>query len=384
MLGVAMTDGYDVIVVGVGAMGSATCYQLASRGVRVLGLEQFAIPHDSGSSHGISRLFRLAYYEHPDYVPLLRQAMALWHRLEAESGQRLVYQTGLLYLGKPDGEVIAGSLRSGQQHGLPLEQVGRAEVARRFPQFVMPDDFVAMHELTAGFLLSERCIAAHVDVALQHGADIRGNEAVITWSADAHGASVTTTRGTYHADRLVFCGGAWSEKLISGLGVPLRVSRQVMGWVQPKDPAAFRLGKFPCWAVDPDDGSLFYGFPMTADGAGLKLARHLPGPTVDPDTLDRQPVAADDSEFRPALKQHLPSADGPVVSMRVCMYTNSSDGHFILDRHPQHENVFVAAGFSGHGFKFASVVGQAMAEMSIGDGRSSLPIDFLRLRRFNQ
>jgi sarcosine oxidase len=249
---------------------------------------------------------------------------------------------------------------------------------------VVPADCIAMHELTAGFLLSERCIAAHVDVALRRGADIRGNEAVMAWSADGRGASVTTTRGTYHAERLVFCGGSWSEKLVSGLGVPLRVSRQVMGWVQPKEPDSFRLGAFPCWAVDPGDGSLFYGFPMTADGAGLKLARHFPGPTVDPDALDREASPADESDFRPALKQYLPSADGPIVSMRICMYTNSPDGHFILDRHPRHENVFVAAGFSGHGFKFASVIGQAMAEMSGGDGRTSLPIDFLRLSRFAQ
>jgi sarcosine oxidase len=378
------SDRYDVIVVGVGAMGSATCYQLASRGgVRVLGLEQFAIPHERGSSHGISRLYRLAYYEHPDYVPLLRQAVALWRRLEAETGATLMHETGLLYLGRPDGEVIAGSLRAAREHELPVEMIDRSQLTRQFPQFVAPNDFVAMHERSAGFLLSERCIAAHVDVALQRGADIRGNERVVEWNADARGVRVTSDRATYHADRLVFCGGAWSDKLVRDLGVPLRVSRQVMGWVQPPEPEALRLGVFPCWAVDPGDGSLFYGFPMTPDGAGLKLARHRAGPTADPDTLNRQPTRDDEFDFRPALANYIPQANGPIVSMRVCMYTNSPDGHFILDRHPRFGNVFICCGFSGHGFKFASVVGQAMAGLAV-DGRTSLPIDFLRLGRFTQ
>src|SRR4051794_29329141 len=201
-------------------MGSATCYQLAARGVRVLGLEQFTIPHDRGSSHGISRLFRLAYYEHPDYVPLLRRAALLWRQLESECGTTLMHETGLLYLGRPDGEVIAGSTRSAREHGLALETIERSELARRFPQFVLPDDSVALFEPTGAFLLSERCIAAHAEAARPRGAEIRENESVISWTTDARTVSVTTNRATYSADRLIFCGGAWSERLVRDLGVP--------------------------------------------------------------------------------------------------------------------------------------------------------------------
>ena len=378
---------YDVIVVGVGAMGAAACYHLARRGVRVLGLEQFGIPHALGSSHGYSRAIRLAYYEHPDYVPLLRRAYALWHELEAASGQKLLHVTGGLYLGAPGSELVEGSLRSAREHGLPHEALTRAQVSERFPQFHgVPDDFVALWEPPAGLLLPERVVAAHAELALRHGADLRGHETVMSWEADAHGVTVRTDRAVYTAAHLILCGGAWSERLVRGLGVPLVVTRQVLGWVwPPRRPEQFDLAAgFPTWAIeDAASGSLFYGFPLLPDNPGFKIARHRPGAPTDPDTVVRHVLPGDEDDFRPGLDRFFPDvAGGPTLAVRVCLYVNSPDGHFLVDHHPEHpERVTFACGFSGHGFKFASVLGEALADLA-ERGATDLPVGFLGLRRF--
>ena len=374
---------YDVIVIGVGAMGSSACYQLARRGARVLGLEQFDIPHALGSSHGQSRMIRLAYYEHPDYVPLLKRAYQLWEELESVSGQKLLHITGGAYLGPEKGEVVGGSLRSSREHGLEHELLDRDELCRRFPQFHVPEDWVALYEPRAGFLRPERVVAAYAESALRAGAELHGREAVMEWRADAHGATVHTTRAVYHADHLVFCGGPWSGKLLRDLGVPLVVTRQVLGWVWPRKPELFALGQFPVWAIDRQDGTLHYGFPMTSDVPGFKLAHHGPGEPTDPDRVEREPRPGDEETFRAVLRQMIPAGDGPLLSMKVCLYTNSPDQHFIIDRHPESERVTIACGFSGHGFKFASVVGEILADLAT-TGRTALPAQFLRLDRFRK
>src|SRR5687767_9732959 len=229
-----MTSRYDVIVVGVGAMGSSACYHLARRGAAVLGLEQFDIPHDRGSSHGASRMIRMAYYEHPDYVPLLRRAYELWFELERVSGQKLLHVTGGLYLGPADGNLVGGSLQSARQHGLEHEMLDHGQLARRFPQFRVPGQWVGMFETMAGFLRPERVIAACAEAALRAGADLRGREPLSEWSASDSGVTVRTPRGEYHAGHLLFCGGPWTSKLVMNLGIPLVVTRQVLGWVWPK------------------------------------------------------------------------------------------------------------------------------------------------------
>jgi sarcosine oxidase len=378
-----MQDHFDVIVVGVGGMGSATCYHLARRGVRVLGLEQFDIPHTRGSSHGYSRMIRTAYYEHPNYVPLLQRAFKLWKQLEDESLLKILHVTGGLYIGKPEGEIVGGSLASSRQHGLSYELHTHRELQTLYPQFHLPDDFVGLFEYQAGFLVPELAIGAHVDLAMRHGATIHGNEPVIGWSSDDRGVTVTTARQTYHADQLVFASGAWTDKLITDLGIKLLVTRQVMGWVQPKRRDYFQFGVLPVWAIDNADGTLHYGFPLTPESPGLKVAHHGPGPATDPDTIDRTPYPDDEQSFRAAIQKHLPDADGPLMSMRICMYTNSPDHHFILDRHPHHPRATIACGFSGHGFKFATVIGEALADLAM-HGRSELPIEFLGLSRFAQ
>lgn len=372
-------SGFDVIVVGVGAMGSATCYQLARRGIKVLGLEQFDIPHARGSSHGQSRMIRMAYYEHPDYVPLLRRAYELWDEIERESRQKLLYITGGVYMGPREGEIVAGSLESARRHGLPHELLDRAAVTRRYPVFSIPEDWSALFEPRAGFLLPERTVATYAEAALRRGAELHGHEAVTAWQATDSGVSVHTTRGEYEADRLVFCGGPWSAKLLADLGVPLVVTRQVLGWVWPRKPELFELGRLPVWAIE-KPGGIYYGFPMMEGSPGFKLADHSFGTPTDPDRVAREVSADDERTFRPAIEQYIPDADGPTLAMRICLYTHSPDHHFIIDRHPAHECVTVACGFSGHGFKFASVVGEVMADLALA-GKTALPIQFLSLSR---
>ncbi|MBC8102032.1 MAG: N-methyl-L-tryptophan oxidase [Cytophagales bacterium] len=375
---------YEVIVLGVGAMGTAACWHLARRGVRVLGLEQQGIPNALGSSHGYSRAIRLAYFEHPDYVPLLKRAWALWRELEEVSGQTLLYPTGCLYLGPPDSALIQGSRNAAQLHGLPHESLDRQAIADRFGQFCVPDDYLGLFETRGGTLRPELSVAAMAGEALSHGAVLHGNAAVSRWEADANRVTVFTTAGeTYHADRLVLSGGAWSSQVVTGIGVPLTVTRQVMGWAWPLKPDRFRLESgFPSWAIEHGAGEFHYGFPMLADNPGFKIARHAPlGEVTTPETVRRTPAPGDEATFRPALQQFFPDADGPTLAIRICLYTNSPDGHFILDRHPSHANVAVACGFSGHGFKFAPVIGEALADLAT-TGESALPIGFLGLSRF--
>jgi len=376
----AMGSGYDVIVVGVGAMGSSTCLHLARRGARVLGLEQFDIPHALGSSHGFSRMIRMAYYEHPDYVPLLRRAYELWHELESDSGQKLLYETGGVYMGPPTGQVVSGAIRAAKEHGLAHEALSHDDIAKRFPQFHIPGVFTGVWEPRAGFLLPEKVIAAQAELALRAGADFRGREPVVAWKATSSGVSVHTDKNEYHADRLVFCGGPWTGKLVRDLGVELVVTRQVLGWLWPRRPELFSFGTFSVWGIEADDGSLSYGFPMMPENPGLKVARHGRGQPTDPDTVKRDATPQDEAEVRQIVERNLPDGAGPLLSLRTCLYTNSPDGHFILDAHPAHPNVLLACGFSGHGFKFASVIGEVMADLATR-GATELPVGFLGLSR---
>ena len=376
-----MGQRFDVIVIGLGAMGSAACFHLARRGAAVLGIERFNIPHDRGSSHGFSRMIRMAYYEHPDYVPLLRRAWKLWEDLEAETGQKILHATGGVYIGPPGSEFVNRSRASAEQHKLPHEMLDATQLAAKCPQFFVPADYVALHEQFAGVILPERAICAHVDLAMKFGAQIHGNEQVLDWSDDASGVTVRTDRGTYQGGQLIVCGGPWSDRLVRDLGVELVVTRQVWGWVAPRRPRMFDLGSMPVWAIDHLDGTIHYGFPMLPDNPGVKIAHHYRGPRVDPETVSRDPLPGDEADFRPVLAKFLPEADGPLLSIRTCLYTNSPDSHFIIDRLPRHQRVTIACGFSGHGFKFATVVGEALADLAM-HGRSELPIGFLGFRRF--
>jgi sarcosine oxidase len=307
----------------------------------------------------------------------------LWEELQDDTGQKLLHITGGLYMGPPESEVLNGSLGAARDHGLAHEMLSHGELAKAFPQFTLPDDYRGMLDHAGGLLLPERAIAAHCDQAMRRGAELHGREAVLEWRAAGGGVEVRTPRETYAAKHLVFCGGAWSGKLVADLGVPLVVTRQVMAWFWPtREPERFDLGRFPVWAVDAPGVPFTYGFPIHHDGAaGLKVAIHHPGPATDADRDARTPAADDEAALRPLIRRYLPDADGPLLSARVCLYTNSPDHHFIVDRHPAHADVTIACGFSGHGFKFASVIGQALSELAL-NGRSTLPVQFLGLKRF--
>jgi sarcosine oxidase len=380
-----MNNSYDVAVIGLGAMGTAACAALASRGVRVLGLEQFGIPTSLGSSHGETRMIRLCYFEHPDYVPLLHRAYELWHELEHRTGQRLLYLTGGIYMGESDGTFIRGTLGAAQAHRLPHEILSHEDLRQRFSQFVLPQEYVGVFEPNAGFLLPERTVATHAALALECGAELRGQEPVLDWQTHRDSVTLRTTNNTYSAARLIICGGAWSQKIVGTLGVKLTVTRQALGWVWPRTPRRFQLGVMPVWAIDHPDGTQHYGFPMLAPNIsarpGFKIAHHFHGTPTTAETIDRQAHAEDEHDFRPILERHIPDANGPLLSMLICMYTNTPDSHFIIDRHPEHQQVIIACGFSGHGFKFASVMGEALADLAV-QGSTRHPIGFLGLKRF--
>jgi sarcosine oxidase len=248
--------------------------------------------------------------------------------------------------------------------------------------FQLPDDYVGLYEPTAGLLLPERVVAAYAEGAMRMGAELHGHEAVTGWSADDRGVTVTTDRATYTARHLVFTSGAWTDKIVRDLGVKLTVTRQILGWTWPREPDLFALGKFPVWAIEHADQTAHYGFPMLPDNPGLKVAHHWHDRPCDPATVNRNPELGDENDFLPALRRHLPAGDGPILATRICLYTNSPDSHFIVDHHPRHANVSLACGFSGHGFKFVSVMGEVLADLAM-NGTTQWPIGFLSLRRFH-
>lgn len=373
---------YDAIVLGVGGMGSAALYHLARRGLRVLGIERYNIPHEMGSSHGLTRIIRLAYYEHPSYVPLLRRAYELWRQLENVVQERLLVITGSIDASPEDGEVFQGSKRSCDIHHLPHEVLDGHELTGRFPGYRLPQEIVALYQPDGGFLLSERCIVAHVSAALELGAEVRGQERVLGWEAKGHGVEVGTDRERYGADKLVICAGAWGAKLVSELS-PLAVpERQVLAWFQPVRPALFRVQSFPVFNMAVAEGR-YYGFPIHGI-PGFKVGRyhHLEQP-VDPDQMDREAHPEDEEVLRSFTARYFPDAAGPTVSLKTCLFTNTPDEHFILDLHPEFPQVCMAAGFSGHGFKFCSVVGEIMADM-VQTGQSRHDLQLFRLRRFRE
>lgn len=380
-----VANNYDVIVVGVGSMGSATCHALSQRGVRVLGLEQGSLPNILASFTGATRAIRLSYSEHPDYVPLLRGAYERWETLGDEAGRQLLQLTGALYLGPPEGEHVSGAQRSAEEHGLAHAMHSHEDLQKNWPQFSLPENFVALHEDRAGYLLSEQCVVAFIAAALRGGADLRGHQAVVDWSASESGVTVRTATDTFSASHLVFTSGAWTNRTLGDLGVKLKVTRQVLGWVWPSAPENFTADKFPVWVLDGNEGTgVYYGFPMTPDGSGgvgLKLALHWPSVETDPDSVERGALPGDEDEVRDGLRRFIPTGDGPLLAQRICLYTNTPDGHFIVDRHPEHANVSLACGFSGHGFKFSSVMGDVLADLATA-GKTDWPIGFLGLSRF--
>jgi sarcosine oxidase len=370
---------YDAIVIGLGGMGAAALSALARRGRRVLGLEQFGIGHDLGSSHGHTRVIRTAYYEHPSYVPLCRQSFAEWRDLERRTNRNLLVDCPCLSIGLPDGELIAGVQRAAQEHQLQVESFDASELTRRYPQFRFSDPYVGALERESGFLYVDACVRALVDDAIAAGAEVRENTPVIHWHADDAGIRVRTSDGEISARRLVITAGPWTGQLLNTVSAMLTVMRQIVFWFQTDDSPNFSASRFPVFMADVPDGC-FYGIPAT-HGRGLKVARHYQAPELQSlDEIQRTIDSRDESPIREFVRRHIPEGDRPVENSSVCIYTLTPDRHFVIDRHPQFDSVALACGFSGHGFKFAPVVGELLADL-IDDVRESGPALF-RITRF--
>lgn len=369
---------FEHIVIGAGGMGSAAIYELARRGKRVLGLEQFAIPHELGSSAGSTRIFRFAYFEHPSYVPLMRVSLERWLALERDFGERLITVTGGLDMGLPAGRVVSGSKEACKKHGLQHEVMDGREASRRYPAWRLPAGFEAVFQPEAGFLPADRAIDAHVTIARRLGADVRENEAVRGWKAAGDRIEVETTRGRYEAGSLVLAAGAWTGKLLSRLASVTIPQRQVVGWFKTPD-RSYRPESFPVFILDCPERGNFYGFPEVA-GEGFKIGkfRHRKQ-DVDPDTIDREVTSAD-ADVLTWAGRYLARPMGEPLGFKTCMFVNSPDEHFIVDALPEHRNVVVAAGFSGHGFKFCSGIGEVLADLAM-HGRTRHNTELFRLSR---
>lgn len=372
----------DVIVLGLGAMGSAACFHIAHRGKSVLGLDRFRPPHDRGSTHGGTRMIRQAYGEGADYVPLVLRAYELWEKLERDAGMRLLFTNGGLVFGSPDGRLIQSTLAAARQHAISCAILDKRETHRRFPPIALLPGEVAVHDLRAGYLLPEECVRAHLHLAAGHGAELHFDEEVLSWKAEPSGVQVTTQRAVYRAERLIVVAGPWAGESLQGL-LPLKVTRQVMAWMEPNggiDP--FLPGCFPVFLGESDDGRPAYGFPsIDGPGGGIKVAIHGSVQECTPANVDRTVTGQDTAELTEKVSRRIPSLRGRVLRAQTCLYTMTPDEHFIVGQHPQYEPVSIACGFSGHGFKFSSVVGEVLADLAL-TSRTSSPIEMFSPLRF--
>ena len=361
---------FDAIVVGLGGMGSAAAAHASARGRRVLGVEQFQPAHDQGSSHGRSRVIRLAYFEHPAYVPLLRRAYESWRRLEQQTGRDVLQITGGLMIGAPDSEVVSGSLRSAREHHLDHELLDAAEIRRRFSPLTPAPGIVALHEREAGIVFPEEAIRAHLDVASDNGAHLHFDERVEEWHVTSTGTiEVQTTRSRYECARLILAPGSWAQELFKIPWLDLEVEPQQLHWFDPAGGSrAFAADRFPVYIWDLGHGIQFYGFPSDGEGR-VKVA------------FFRSKVTGE-SAMRDALRPCIPAlANGALVETVTCKYTLTRDQHFVIGLHPDHANVVIASPCSGHGYKFASVVGEILADLAI-DGSTRHPIGLFAPDRF--
>jgi sarcosine oxidase len=375
---------YDCIVLGFGGVGSAAMRFAALKGWSVLGIDRFGPAHDKGSSHGHTRVFRKAYFEHPNYVPLLQESAELWDELNKRhrtkpSIKQLMNPTGALTVGLTGSETVEGVLRSCQQHQLQHECFTAAEIKRRLPIFNLTDDHVGVFEPDAGYLLVEQCVTAMISQALKHGATIQSDTIVQDWAVDESGlVTVTTDRGVFQAERLIVTAGAWSKDLLPFLHKGLTVLRKQQHWYQLDRVDQKQVNDFPVFLFEEPDGQLFYGVPEI-DYLGMKVCRHSGGqPIADPTKLDRSLDNEEFSAVESFMDQRMHFGRKRLVHHSTCMYTMSNDGHFIVDQVPDHDNVVFAAGLSGHGFKMAPTIGKHLVDVLAGERKSEF--DFLRLR----
>jgi sarcosine oxidase len=376
---------FDVAVIGLGIMGSAALESLARRGCRVIGIERYTPGHDRGSSHGETRVIRLGYFEHPSYVPLLRAAYPGWRALEERASTPLLTITGILEIGTAESKLVAGTLASSRLHALPHEVLDAKQLMERFPAFRVPDDFVGVFQPEGGFLRAESAVAAIQVLARSAGAALRFEERVLAVESQGAGVRITTERDEISAGCAIVAAGGWIKSLLPQIAVPLRATRQVLGWFAPRqnsDAARLAQGRFPVFLLQNEDG-LLYGFP--ADAAGrVKLAKHHHfDEEVDPSSYERNVSPADEATIRRMVAAYLSDANGLLLAAKTCLYTMTPDSDFIIDRLPERPQIIIASPCSGHGFKFAPVIGDILADLAIG-GNTPHDISRFSLARFGQ
>jgi sarcosine oxidase len=384
-----MNNQFDYIVIGVGSMGSSTCYHLAKSGATVLGIEQFELAHERGAHTGQSRIVRKAYFEHPDYIPLLARAYQNWREIEDVSGNKMYHETGLFY-GGPKGHVIIENVRAAAlQYKIPLLDSTKGDQLEILPLFELPSDYEWIYEPEAGFVETEKAILSYVEEAKKSGAVIHQHEKVFGWELIDNGVEVSTSNGKYTCKKIIVTAGPWSAKLMPTINDQLKVTRQTLMWIQPDEANAFKTPEFPCWfMVDKEKSGAYYGFPIAAindakNPIGFKFAYHYPGAETDPDDVDRNISEIDREPLLSFIERYIPKAKGQVLDVKTCLYSNSKDENFVIDCLSGTEGrVCFARGFSGHGFKFVSVVGEIMADLAL-KGATEMPIGFLRADRFN-
>ncbi len=375
-----------VIVIGLGAMGSAAAQHLAERGCSVRGFDQFTPPHSQGSSHGLTRIFRQAYFEDHRYVPLLIRSFELWQKLERDTGGRLLHLPGALVLGPVNGRLVKRSAESAAKFGLPHEILGAAELKRRYPVFDIRPDTHGLLEKNAGYLRLEGCVEQQLRQAAKAGAKLHTNEPILDWQDEQPGSSITvrTAKGTYSADHLVITAGPWAPQVLASLALPMRTTRQVLYWFSPKGSIEhYREDRLPVYLIEAEGNELLlYGFPLTGpDSEGVKVALHGSEEACTPQTICRDIRLSDEQSIRARLANALPELAGRLLRAETCLYTMTPDENFLLGTHPHNPAVTIAAGFSGHGFKFAPVIGEIIADLVLL-GSTAANIDMFSLNRF--
>jgi len=373
------TTDYDAIVIGVGGMGSAAAYHLARRDQDVLGLERYDIPHIKGSSHGVTRIVRKTSYENSAHLPLLERAYELWHDLDSQSATDLIHTHSYIAASHKNGDLFPKAVGACEEHNLDHKILTGTEVSNRYPGYDLPAEFMAIVESSGGFVHAEQCIVAHVENACQHGAEIKAREEVLNWSTSKSSVEVTTNKDSYTAEQLVVTAGAWTSQLVPQLKSAAAPERQVLGWFQPERRKDYTPANFPVFSIESDEGH-FYGTPIYHI-PGFKLGKHHHlSETTDPDSV-AEPTDTDEKILRNFTAKYLSAAAGPTMGLKTCIYTNSPDGEFIIDSLPDDPRVTVAAGFSGHGFKFSGVVGEILADLAIHN-TTDHPIQSFSINRF--
>lgn len=378
-----MATTFDTIILGAGAMGSAAAYYLSKQGHRVLLLEQFEIDHRKGSSYGYSRIIRYSY-DHPAYIALARAAFPAWHAIQEESQETLYVRTGGIDFGPPDDLQFRNTVQSVQNAGIPHEMLDPQEAQRRFPQFRLNSDWQVLHQPDSGLLAASRCVKTHLRLAEQHGAVIRANSPVTVISASARSVAVTAGGEKYSAGGLVVAAGSWSKQVLGwlGLDLPLTPLRAQLAFFRPQNIAAFATGRFPVFIAHVESlyGRVVYGV-ADYEGSGMKIAFHG-GEVVN--NLAEVNYTPDDGvvdALRAFNRKHIPSADAPLLSSRICLYTMTPDEHFIIDRHPEYPHIALGCGFSGHGFKFSTLIGSILCEL-VTQGHTPHDISLFSSARF--